>query len=108
MGAQQAYQWAVSYPDSVGRIVAWCGHAHTTPHTYVFLDGLSSVLTAASDWNGGDYKAPPVKGTSRSSARICRLGNIACLVSRCALESAWVRDARRIRSRILGKVLCWA
>ena len=35
MGAQQAYQWAVSYPDSVGRIVAWCGHAHTTPHIFL-------------------------------------------------------------------------
>jgi homoserine O-acetyltransferase len=62
MGAQQAYQWAVSYPDSVERMAAWCGPARTTPHTYVFLDGLTSVLTAASDWNRGDYKAPPVIG----------------------------------------------
>lgn len=62
MGAQQAYQWAVSYPDLVERIAAWCGHAHTTPHTHVFLDGLASVLGAASDWNRGEYKAPPVIG----------------------------------------------
>jgi homoserine O-acetyltransferase/O-succinyltransferase len=62
MGAQQAYQWAVSYPDVVERIAAWCGHARTTPYTHVFLDGLGSVLKAASDWNDGDYKAPPVIG----------------------------------------------
>jgi homoserine O-acetyltransferase len=83
MGAQQAYQWAVSYPDSVDRIVAWCGHAHTTPHTYVFLDGLSSVLTAASDWNGGDYKAPPVKGLRAVARAYAGWGT----------SPAWYRDA---------------
>jgi homoserine O-acetyltransferase/O-succinyltransferase len=62
MGAQQAYQWAVSYPDAVARIAAWCGHAHTTPYTRVFLDGLAAVLTAAVDWNGGDFKEAPVIG----------------------------------------------
>ncbi len=62
MGAQQAYQWAVSYPHAVERVAAWCGHAHTTPHTHVFLDGLASVLRAAADWNGGDYKQPPLAG----------------------------------------------
>ena len=33
MGAQQCFQWAVSYPDMVQRIAPWCGAARTTPHT---------------------------------------------------------------------------
>jgi len=83
MGAQQAYQWAVSYPDSVERIAVWCGHAHTTPHTYVFLDGLASVLTSASDWNGGDYKTPPVMGLRALARAYAGWGT----------SPAWYRDA---------------
>jgi homoserine O-acetyltransferase len=82
MGAQQAYQWAVSYPDLVERIAAWCGHAHTTPHTHVFLDGLASVLKAASDWNGGDYKAPPVIGLRALARAYAGWGT----------SAAWYRD----------------
>ena len=37
MGAQQVYQWAVSYPDMVERIAPFCGTAKTTPHNAVFL-----------------------------------------------------------------------
>jgi pimeloyl-ACP methyl ester carboxylesterase len=37
MGAQQAYQWAVSYPDLTERIAPFCGTARTTPHNAVFL-----------------------------------------------------------------------
>jgi len=68
MGAQQAYQWAVSYPGMVEQVAAWCGHAHTTPHTYVFLDGLASVLKVAVDWHGGCYTEPPLQGL-RAMAR---------------------------------------
>src|SRR5580700_1278042 len=32
MGAQQAFQWAVSYPEFADRIVATCGTAKTYPH----------------------------------------------------------------------------
>jgi homoserine O-acetyltransferase len=39
MGAQQAFQWAVSYPDYADRIVATAGTAKTYPHGYVRLEG---------------------------------------------------------------------
>ena len=68
MGAQQAFQWAVSYPDAVERVAAWCGHAHTTAYTHAFIDGMARVLEDAVDWNGGDYKEPPVIGL-RAQAR---------------------------------------
>src|ERR1700679_2420847 len=39
MGAQQAFQWAVSYPDFTDRIVATSGTAKTYGHGIVRLEG---------------------------------------------------------------------
>src|SRR6266516_3266048 len=62
MGAQQAFQWAVSYPDFADRIVATAGTAKTWPHGVVRLEGQIAALTADPTFNGGDYTAPPRKG----------------------------------------------
>ena len=62
MGAQQAFQWAVSYPDFAGRIVATSGTAKTYPHGVVRLEGQIAALTADAAFLGGDYTAPPRKG----------------------------------------------
>ncbi len=62
MGAQQAFQWAVSYPDFAGRIVATSGTAKTYPHGVVRLEGQIAALTADSAFQNGDYTAPPAKG----------------------------------------------
>jgi homoserine O-acetyltransferase len=69
MGAQQAFQWAVSYPDLVERIVPFCGTARTTPHNTVFLEGVRAALTTDAAWLGGDYTSPPVRGL-RAMARV--------------------------------------
>jgi homoserine O-acetyltransferase len=47
MGAQQAYQWAVSAPDLVERCVPICGSARTAEHNIVFLDGIEATLLGA-------------------------------------------------------------
>jgi len=62
MGAQQAFQWAVSYPDFADRIVATSGTAKTYPHGIVRLEGQIAALTADAAFQGGDYTAPPTKG----------------------------------------------
>jgi len=62
MGAQQAFQWAVSYPEFAGRIVATSGTAKTYPHGIVRLEGQIAALTADAAFEGGDYKTPPKKG----------------------------------------------
>jgi homoserine O-acetyltransferase len=62
MGAQQAFQWAVSYPGFADRIVATSGTAKTWPHGVVRLEGQIAALTADPEFNGGDYAAPPRKG----------------------------------------------
>jgi homoserine O-acetyltransferase/O-succinyltransferase len=62
MGAQQAFQWAVSHPAEVEAIVALCGTAKTYGHGRVRLDSAISALTADPRWKGGDYTEPPVDG----------------------------------------------
>jgi homoserine O-acetyltransferase len=62
MGAQQAFQWGVSYPDFMDRIVATSGTAKTYGHGIVRLEGQIAALTADAAFNGGDYTSPPTKG----------------------------------------------
>jgi homoserine O-acetyltransferase len=62
MGAQQAFQWAVSYPEFASRIVATSGTAKTYPHGIVRLEGQIAALTADAAFENGDYKTPPKKG----------------------------------------------
>lgn len=62
MGAQQAYQWAVSHPDFVSAIVPYCGAAKSYPHGIVRLEGAIAALTADGTFAGGRYTAPPAVG----------------------------------------------
>ncbi|TCK24799.1 alpha/beta fold hydrolase [Pseudonocardia endophytica] len=69
MGAGQSYQWAVSHPEMVQRILPFCGSPRTAPHNQVFLDSLRAALTASVGFDGGHYTTPPVQGL-RAFARI--------------------------------------
>ena len=62
MGAQQAFQWAVSYPAFADRIVATSGTAKTYGHGVVRLEGQIAALTADAAFKDGDYTTPPTKG----------------------------------------------
>ena len=62
MGAEQAFQRAVSYPNFADRIVATAGTAKAWPHGVVRLEGQIAALTADPAFNSGDYTAPPRKG----------------------------------------------
>src|SRR5215471_16925946 len=62
MGAEQAFQWAVSYPTFADRIVATSGTAKTYPHGVVRLEGQIAAITTDPVFQNGDYTAPPAKG----------------------------------------------
>ena len=62
MAGCQAYQWAAQYPDFVDAIMPFCASAKTSPHNYVFLEGVRAALCADQNWNNGEYTSPPVKG----------------------------------------------
>ena len=87
MGAQQAYHHAALFPERVERLLAVCGSARTSPHNWVFLEGVKAALTADQDFVGGNYTAPPLRGLGAfgrvyagwaalvGSGRIRRLGH---------------------------------
>ena len=62
MGAQQAFQWAVSYPTFADRIVATSGTAKTYGHGIVRLEGEIAAITADEKFKGGDYTEEPQAG----------------------------------------------
>jgi homoserine O-acetyltransferase len=62
MGAQQAFQWAVSWPEYMDRIVATSGTAKTYGHGIVRLESEITALTTDEAFQGGDYQQEPVKG----------------------------------------------
>ena len=62
MGAQQAFQWAVSHPDFMDRIIATSGTAKTYGHGIIRLEGQIAAITADSTFKDGDYTEQPKKG----------------------------------------------
>src|ERR1700680_1726995 len=62
MGAQQGFQWAVSYPSFADRIVATSGTAKTYGHGIVRLESEITALTTDPVFANGDYTAPPAQG----------------------------------------------
>jgi homoserine O-acetyltransferase len=67
MGAQQALQWAVSYPDFMDRVVATSGTAKTYGHGIVRLEGQIAALTLDPAFKHGDYTEEPVAGIRATS-----------------------------------------
>ncbi|KAJ8518257.1 hypothetical protein ONZ45_g4642 [Pleurotus djamor] len=62
MGGQQAYYWAVVFPDFLDKFVCLCGSAKTSPHNKCFLEGPKAALVASKDFDEGHYKSPPYHG----------------------------------------------
>ena len=62
MGAQQACQWGVSFPNAMRAVVVICGNAKQYPFGIVRLQGSITALKADCDWNNGRYTSPPEKG----------------------------------------------
>jgi homoserine O-acetyltransferase/O-succinyltransferase len=62
MGAQQAFQWAVSYPNFADRVVATSGTAKTYGHGIVRLESEIGAITNDPLFANGDYKDEPKKG----------------------------------------------
>ena len=62
MAGCQAYQWAAQYPKMVKAILPFCASAKTSPHNFVFLEGIKAALCADQNWKNGKYKKPPIAG----------------------------------------------
>lgn len=62
MGAEQAFQWAVSYPAFADRLVATAGTAKCYPHGIVRLESEINAITMDPAFKGGDYTTQPTAG----------------------------------------------
>jgi len=68
MGAEQAFQWAVSQPRFADRIVATAGTARCWPHGFVRLEAQIRAITVDPAFKGGDYTEEPVRGIEATGA----------------------------------------
>jgi homoserine O-acetyltransferase/O-succinyltransferase len=67
MGAQQAVQWAASYPEMIRNMIAIVGGARTTWHGKLFVRAMADALASDPAFGGGRYSKPPVEGLRRLS-----------------------------------------
>src|SRR6201984_2040639 len=64
MGAQQAFQWAVSYPAFSDRIVATSGTAKCYPHGFIRLESQINAIATDPTYNNGAYTKEPQRGVA--------------------------------------------
>ena len=66
MGAMEALQWAVAYPDAVAASIPIAGTARHSPQQIAFNEVGRQAIMADPDWNEGNYygKRPPARGLS--------------------------------------------
>ena len=57
MGAQQAYEWAVRFPDKVRRAAPIAGTAQNTDHDFLFTRVLVEAITSDPGFAGGEYSS---------------------------------------------------
>ncbi|HMD50973.1 MAG TPA: homoserine O-acetyltransferase [Bryobacteraceae bacterium] len=64
MGAMQALQWAVAYPDQVAAAIPIAGTARHSAQQIAFNEVGRQAIMADVDWNEGNYygKRPPARG----------------------------------------------
>jgi homoserine O-acetyltransferase len=64
MGAMQALQWAVAYPDAVASAIPIAGTARHSPQQIAFNEVGRQAIMADPDWNDGNYygKHAPARG----------------------------------------------
>ena len=66
MGAGQTFQWAVSHPEMVPRMLPFCGSARTSRHNKVFLEGVKARPHRRRRLPGGlVHRAPHARAAGR-------------------------------------------
>lgn len=68
MGSLQAFEWASTYPDRVGRLIAVIGGAEENAFLIGWLNLWAAPIRLDPNWNGGDYygRAEPTRGLTEA------------------------------------------
>jgi len=85
MGAQQVFEWGTLFPEQVDTIIALCGSARTSPHNWVFLEGVKAALTCGS--------GVPIARTDHDTRRAA-LRTVGRVYAGWALSQAFYRQER--------------
>ena len=93
MGAMQALQWAVSYPDMVAAAIPIAGTWRHSAQQIAFNEVGRQAIMADPDWNGGDYYGG--KGPARGLAVARMVGHITYMSD----ESMREKFGRRLREK---------
>jgi len=59
MGSMQAFEWAASFPDLVGRVIGVVPGPHVDDYDALKLRLLRQMIMLDPKWNGGDYYGTP-------------------------------------------------
>jgi homoserine O-acetyltransferase/O-succinyltransferase len=84
MGALQAYEWAVTYPEMTERIVPVIGAAGGDPFLMAWLHLWARPIRLDPKWRGGDYdeRDPPLEGLTAAFETVILHAN----------QAQWARD----------------
>lgn len=76
MGAQQAFEWSVRFPDMVARAAPFCGAARTTDYNRLCVGLLADAIMSDPAWQGGRYgnSADVHLGLRRHANRLAVMG----------------------------------
>jgi len=70
MGAMQALQWAVAYPESVAAAIPIAGTARHSPQQIAFNEVGRQAIMADPDWNQGNYYGQKLPARGLAVARM--------------------------------------
>src|SRR5271155_5226373 len=93
MGAMQALQWAVAYPDAVAASIPIAGTARHSPQQIAFNEVGRQAIMADLDWNEGNYYDGKPPGRGLGIARM--VGHITYMSD----ESMREKFGRRLRQK---------
>lgn len=106
MGGQQAYHWAVMYPDFVKRIVGICTSARTSPHNYTFLEGPIAAMTSSIDYMAWKQVKDKVAQGEDVGANLKEVKPKKGLAASARAYAAWLTSAKWYRDRGWEKMGC--
>ena len=106
MGGQQAYHWAVMYPDFVKRMVGICTSARTSGHNYAFLEGPIAAMTSSIDYVAWKQVKAKIAQGDMVGEHLKEVRPKKGLAAWARTYAAWLTSARWFRDREWEKMGC--